>query len=120
MARQAFDDAISGEQTAALPALALPLAASAATQTAARAAPEVAKQIARFAANDPRFAQIVASNPYVQQVGTTELIFDNIFRLGLTAGGDIRIGSFQYWKGGNYDANKWNEVHNYQMLNKWS
>jgi hypothetical protein len=56
----------------------------------------------------------------VPQVGTTEMIFDNVFRLGLTAGGDIRIGSFQYWKGGNYDANKWNEVHNYQMLNKWS
>lgn len=71
-ARQIFDEAaaMSAEDVAALPAV-VPIAgvaARAAAQAAARSAPELTKQIARFAANDPRFAQVMATNPYVQSL----------------------------------------------------
>lgn len=71
-ARQIFSDAasMSTEQVAALPALA-PVAGIAAQQAglaAVRAAPQLTQQIARFAANDPRFAAVMATNPYVQSL----------------------------------------------------
>jgi hypothetical protein len=68
LARDTFDAAATGEQVAALPAVALPIAVNAAAQAAVRAAPNLTQQIARFAANDPRFAQVMVTNPYVQQL----------------------------------------------------
>lgn len=68
LARDTFDAAATGEQVAALPAVALPIAVNAAAQAAIRAAPNLTQQIARFAANDPRFAQVMVTNPYVQQL----------------------------------------------------
>ena len=68
LARDTFDAAATGEQVAALPAVALPIAVNAAAQAAVRAAPNLTAQIARFAANDPRFAQVMVTNPYVQQL----------------------------------------------------
>jgi hypothetical protein len=68
LARDTFDAAATGEQVAALPAVALPIAVNAAAQAAVRAAPNLTQQIARFAANDPRFAQVMVTNSYVQQL----------------------------------------------------
>lgn len=68
LARDTFDAAATGEQVAALPAVALPIAVNAAAQAAVRAAPNLTQQIARFAANDPRIAQVMVTNPYVQQL----------------------------------------------------
>jgi hypothetical protein len=68
LARDTFDAAATGEQVAALPAVALPIAINAAAQAAVRAAPQLTAQIARFAANDPRFAQVMVTNPYVQRL----------------------------------------------------
>ena len=68
LARDTFDAAATGVQVAALPAVALPIAVNAAAQAAVRAAPNLTQQIARFAANDPRIAQVMVTNPYVQQL----------------------------------------------------
>jgi hypothetical protein len=55
------------------------------------------------------------------QTGNTEMIFDNGFTIGSFGANssDVRIGSFQFWKGANYNYNDWSPVHNYQMLEKW-
>jgi hypothetical protein len=69
LAREEFDVAAQENaiQTAALPAVALPIA-SAAARVAVQSAPQVVTKIARFAANDPRFAQVMVTNPYVQRL----------------------------------------------------
>jgi hypothetical protein len=69
VARDAFAEAVAGgEEVAALPALAIPFAANAAINAARVAAPIAARRIAQFAANDPRFAQTMLTNPYTQQL----------------------------------------------------
>jgi hypothetical protein len=69
VARDAFAQAVDGgEQVAGLPAVALPIAVNAAARAAQNAAPEVVRRIAQFAANDPRFAQVMVTNPYTQQL----------------------------------------------------
>lgn len=71
-ARQIFSDAaqMSSQDVALLPALApvAGIAARSAAEAAVRAAPQLTQQIARFAANDPRFAAVMATNPYVQSL----------------------------------------------------
>jgi len=69
IARDEFDIAAQENtiQTAALPAVALPVA-SAAARVALQSAPGVVTKIARFAANDPRMAQVMVTNPYVQRL----------------------------------------------------
>lgn len=58
---------------------------------------------------------------FTAQNGNTEMIFDNGFYLGTYGNlGELKLGSFQYWKGANYDSNKWNAVNDYQMLSRWS
>lgn len=69
VARDAFAEAAAGgEQVAALPAVALPMAVNAAARAAQVAAPLVVRRVAQFAANDPRFAQVMVTNPYTQQL----------------------------------------------------
>jgi hypothetical protein len=69
VARDAFAEAVAGgEQVAALPAVALPIAVNAAARAAQTAAPLVVRRVAQFAANDPRFAQVMITNPYTQQL----------------------------------------------------
>jgi len=69
VARDAFSEAVSGgEQVAALPVVAIPVAANAAISAARTAAPLVVRRVAQFAANDPRFAQVMVTNPYTQQL----------------------------------------------------
>jgi len=69
VARDAFAEAAAGgEQVAALPAVALPIAVNAAARAAQTAAPLVIRRVAQFAANDPRFAQVMVTNPYTQQL----------------------------------------------------
>lgn len=69
VARDAFAEAAAGgEQVAALPAVALPMAVNAAARAAQVAAPLVVRRVAQFAANDPRFAQVMITNPYTQQL----------------------------------------------------
>lgn len=69
VARDAFAEAVAGgEQVAALPAIALPIAVNAAARAAQTAAPLVVRRVAQFAANDPRFAQVMITNPYTQQL----------------------------------------------------
>ena len=69
VARDVFAQAVDGgEQVAGLPAVALPIAVNAAARAAQNAAPEVVRRIAQFAANDPRFAQVMVTNPYTQQL----------------------------------------------------
>jgi len=69
VARDAFAQAVEGgEQVAGLPAVALPIAVNAAARAAQNAAPEVIRRVAQFAANDPRFAQVMVTNPYTQQL----------------------------------------------------
>jgi hypothetical protein len=69
VARDAFAEAAAGgEQVAALPAVALPIAVNAAARAAQVAAPLVVRRVAQFAANDPRFAQVMITNPYTQQL----------------------------------------------------
>jgi hypothetical protein len=69
VARDAFAEAVEGgEQVAALPAVALPIAVNAAARAAQTAAPLVIRRVAQFAANDPRFAQVMVTNPYTQQL----------------------------------------------------
>ena len=69
VARDAFSEAVAGgEEVAALPALAIPIAANAAINAARTAAPLVVRRVAQFAANDPRFAQVMVTNPYTQQL----------------------------------------------------
>lgn len=68
IAREEFDRAAMGEQVAALPAVAIPIATNAAVNAARLAAPAVVRRISQFAANDPRFAQTVVTNNYVQQM----------------------------------------------------
>jgi hypothetical protein len=69
VARDAFAEAAAGgEQVAALPAVALPVAVNAAARAAQVAAPLVVRRVAQFAANDPRFAQVMITNPYTQQL----------------------------------------------------
>lgn len=70
MAREEFEKASTGEQLAALPAIAIPAAGNVLRQTAQIAAPMIVRRISQFAANDPRFAQVVVTNNYVQQVLT--------------------------------------------------
>jgi hypothetical protein len=69
VARDAFAEAAAGgEQVAGLPAIALPIAVNAAARAAQTAAPLVVRRVAQFAANDPRFAQVMITNPYTQQL----------------------------------------------------
>ena len=69
VARDAFAEAAAGgEEVAALPAVALPIAVNAAARAAQTAAPLVVRRVAQFAANDPRFAQVMITNPYTQQL----------------------------------------------------
>lgn len=69
VARDAFAEAAAGgEEVAALPAVALPIAVNAAARAAQAAAPLVIRRVAQFAANDPRFAQVMITNPYTQQL----------------------------------------------------
>jgi hypothetical protein len=69
VARDAFAEAAAGgEEVAALPAIALPIAVNAAARAAQTAAPLVVRRVAQFAANDPRFAQVMITNPYTQQL----------------------------------------------------
>jgi hypothetical protein len=69
IARQAFSDAVGeGEQVAALPAAVIPLAANAGINAARTAAPAIVQRVAQFAANDPRFAQVIITNPYTRQL----------------------------------------------------
>ncbi len=69
VARDAFAEAAAGgDQVAALPAVALPIAVNAAARAAQAAAPLVVRRVAQFAANDPRFAQVMITNPYTQQL----------------------------------------------------
>jgi len=92
VARDVFAQAVDGgEQVAALPALALPIAANAARQAAINAAPEVVRQIARFAANDPRFAQVMVTNPYTQQLLAAAGI-----TMSVSISGDVSVNPIQY------------------------
>jgi len=92
VARDVFAEAVDGgEQVAALPALALPIAANAARQAAINAAPEVVRRIARFAANDPRFAQVMVTNPYTQQLLAAAGI-----TMSVSITGDVSVNPIQY------------------------
>jgi hypothetical protein len=68
IAREEFAKVAQGEEVAALPAVAIPAAANVLTRTAIQAAPAVVRKIGQFAANDPRFAQAVVENPYIQEL----------------------------------------------------
>jgi hypothetical protein len=68
IAREEFAKVAQGEQVAALPAVAIPAAANVLTRTAIQAAPAVVRRVTQFAANDPRFAQAVVENPYIQEL----------------------------------------------------
>lgn len=68
IAREEFARVAQGEEVAALPAVAIPAAANVLTRTAIQAAPAVVRKIGQFAANDPRFAQAVVENPYIQEL----------------------------------------------------
>jgi hypothetical protein len=68
IAREEFAKVAQGEEVAALPAVAIPAAANVLTRTAIQAAPAVVRKITQFAANDPRFAQAVVENPYIQEL----------------------------------------------------
>jgi hypothetical protein len=52
--------------------------------------------------------------------GTANAVFSNTFRLGNigTNTGGLIISSLQYWKGGNYNSNKFHDVKNFQLHNE--
>jgi hypothetical protein len=87
VARDAFSQAVAGgEEVAGLPAVALPVAVNAAARAAQTAAPVVVRRVAQFAANDPRFAQVMITNPYTQQ-----LLAAAGLTMTVTLSGDVRI-----------------------------
>jgi hypothetical protein len=87
VARDSFAEAVAGgEQVAALPAVALPMAVNAAARAAQTAAPLVVRRVAQFAANDPRFAQVMITNPYTQQ-----LLAAAGLTMSVSLTGDVRI-----------------------------
>lgn len=87
VARDAFAQAAAGgEEVAGLPAVALPVAVNAAARAAQAAAPVVVRRVAQFAANDPRFAQVMITNPYTQQ-----LLAAAGLTMTVSLSGDVRI-----------------------------
>jgi hypothetical protein len=90
IAREEFDAAATGEQVAALPAVALPMAINATARAAQAAAPAVVQRIAQFAANDPRFAQVIVTNNYIQRLlaasGVTVTVVGSVAGPGLAVG----------------------------------
>ena len=90
IARQEFDAAATGEDVAALPAVALPIAVNAAARAAQAATPAVVQRIAQFAANDPRFAQVLVTNNYVQRLlaasGITVTVVGSVAGPGMAVG----------------------------------
>ena len=92
VARDAFAQAVDGgEQVAGLPAVALPIAVNAAARAAQNAAPEVVRRVAQFAANDPRFAQVMVTNPYTQQ-----LLAAAGLTMSVSITGDVSVNPIQY------------------------
>lgn len=92
VARDAFAQAVDGgEQVAGLPAVALPIAVNAAARAAQNAAPEVIRRVAQFAANDPRFAQVMVTNPYTQQ-----LLAAAGLTMSVSITGDVSVNPIQY------------------------
>ena len=106
IARDAFSEgAAGGEQVAALPLAALPIAVNAAARAAQVAAPVVVRKIAQFAANDPRFAQVMVTNPYVQQ-----LLAAAGLTMSVTLTGDVGVDTINY---PDQTANETNRLNNY-------
>lgn len=92
VARDVFAQAVDGgEQVAGLPVVALPIAVNAAARAAQNAAPEVVRRIAKFAANDPRFAQVMVTNPYTQQ-----LLAAAGLTMSVSITGDVSVNPIKY------------------------